>query len=369
MLGLDLRGEPIILTIPPLEKNRYLSVQLVDAYTHNFEYLGSRTTGNAGGVYMIAGPNWKGETPKGVTKAIQCETEFALAIYRTQLFGPADLPNVKAIQKKYTVQKLSEFLGQEAPQAPTEINYIPPLTGAQIKSSLEFFNILNFKLQFCPTHPSEVELSDRFARIGIVAGKTFDSTAFTPEIIAAIKAGRDDAWATFAGLKKQVDAKEVSSGDMFGSREYLKNNYLYRMAAAIIGIYGNTKQEAMYPLYTLDEQGSPLDGKNMYTLTFDAGKQPPVNAFWSLTMYELPSILLTKNNLNRYLINSPMLPSLKKNKDGSITLYLGNASPGKDKESNWLPAPAGPFMSVMRLYWPKEEALSGSWTPPVMKKI
>jgi hypothetical protein len=155
---------------------------------------------------------------------------------------------------------------------------------------------------------------------------------------------------------------------MFGTREYLKNNYLYRMAAAIIGIYGNSRAEAMYPIYSADEQGQPLSGANRYTVVFPANGLPPVNAFWSLTMYEMPASLLTANPLNRYLINSPMLSNLKKNKDGSLTLHISHTSPGKDLESNWLPAPAGPFMCAMRLYWPKEEALNGSWTAPPMKK-
>ncbi|MFN5476270.1 MAG: DUF1254 domain-containing protein [Sphingobacteriales bacterium] len=369
MLGLDLRTEPFVLTIPKIEKGRYFSVQLVDAYTHNFNYLGSRTTGNDGGNYLVTGPNWKGEKPKGITEIIPCETELALVIYRTQLFNPQDLPNVVNIQKGYKVQPLSAFLGQPAPAQAPAISYVNPVNAAQTKNSLEFFNVLNFKLQFCPTHPSEVELRDRFKKIGIEAGKTFDSTKFSPEIREAIIQGRNDAWAAFAGLKAKMDKKEVSSGEMFGTRDFLKNNYLYRMGAAIVGIYGNSRNEAMYPVYMVDDQGKPLSGANSYVVEFPAGALPPVNAFWSLTMYEMPASLLVENPINRYLINSPMLPKLKKNKDGSITLYISHQSPGKDKEANWLPAPAGSFITVMRLYWPKDEAIEGKWTAPPMKKV
>jgi hypothetical protein len=246
---------------------------------------------------------------------------------------------------------------------------VNPVNAAQTKNSLEFFNVLNFKLQFCPTHPSEVELRDRFKKIGIEAGKTFDSTTFSPEIREAIIQGRNDAWAEFAGLKAKMDKKEVFSGEMFGTRDFLKNNYLYRMGAAVVGIYGNSKHEAMYPVFMVDDQGKPLSGASSYVVEFPAGALPPVNAFWSLTMYEMPASLLVANPINRYLINSPMLPSLKKNKDGSITLYISHQSPGKDKESNWLPAPAGPFICVMRLYWPKDEAIEGKWTAPPMKKL
>ena len=120
----------------------------------------------------------------------------------------------------------------------------------------------------------------------------------------------------------------------------------------------------MYPLYTVDASGQKLDGSKRYVMRFAPGQLPPVNAFWSVTMYEMPSSLLVSNPLNRYLINSPMLPSLKKDADGGLTLYLQNESPGKERESNWLPAPQGPFMAAMRLYWPTEEALSGKWVAP-----
>jgi hypothetical protein len=160
----------------------------------------------------------------------------------------------------------------------------------------------------------------------------------------------------------------VTSGDVFGTREYLKNNYLYRMTAAVLGIYGNSKQEAMYPAYYVDEAKQKLDGANRYSLRFAPGQLPPVNAFWSLTMYEQPASLLVANPINRYLVNSPMLPQFVKDADGGLTLYVQNESPGKDKEANWLPAPKGPFSTIMRLYWPKPEALDGNWKQPPMTK-
>jgi hypothetical protein len=174
-LGLDLRAEPIVLTVPPIEKDRYFSIQLIDWYTFNFDYIGSRTTGNDGGSFLIAGPGWKGETPTGVSKVFHAETEFILALYRTQLFNPGDLDNVKKVQAGYKVQTLSAFLGQPSPKAAPAIDFIKPLTPDQEKTSLEFFNILNFVLQFCPTDPSETELMARFAKIGVGAGKTFDA--------------------------------------------------------------------------------------------------------------------------------------------------------------------------------------------------
>ncbi len=140
------------------------------------------------------------------------------------------------------------------------------------------------------------------------------------------------------------------------------------MAAAVLGIYGNSKQEAMYPVYAIDADGKKLDGANRYTLRFAPDQLPPANAFWSLTMYELPSSLLVANPLNRYLLNSPMLPQFVKDADGGLTFYVQNESPGKDKEPNWLPAPKGPFFMAMRLYWPKDEALAGQWTAPPLQR-
>ena len=368
--GLDLRAEPMVFTVPPIEKGRYYSVQLIDAYTQNFDYIGSRTTGNNGGNYLIAGPDWKGATPKGINKVSRSETQFVLPVVRTQLFTPADLDNVKKVQAGYKLQPLSAFLGQPAPPAAPPINFIKPLTPDEQKTSPEFFNILNFALQYAPTDPSEKELMVRFAKAGIGAGKTIDVNALSPEVKAAYEEGMADGQAEYATFKKtKMDTGEVTSGDIFGTRKFLKNDYLHRMAAAILGIYGNSKEEAMYPMYLADSAGQPMSGANKYTLRFAPGQLPPVNAFWSLTMYKMPESLLVANPINRYLINSPMLPQLVRDPDGGITLHIQNESPGKDKEANWLPAPKGPFVSAMRLYWPKEEALQGKWTAPKMTKV
>ncbi|MGR9308572.1 DUF1254 domain-containing protein [Rhizobium leguminosarum] len=368
-LGLDLRTEPMVLTVPPIEKDRYFSVQMIDAYTFNFAYLGSRATGNDGGSFLVAGPGWKGETPSGVKKVIRSETDFIWAAYRTQLFNPDDIDNVKKVQAGYKAEPLSVFLGQTAPAAAPAVDFIKTLTPEEEKTSPEFFNILNFILQYCPTDPSETELMARFAKIGVGAGKTIDFDKLSPEMKAAFEQGMADAWKELATLEKQkIDTGEVTSGDVFCTREYLKNNYLYRMAGAVLGIGGNSKQEAMYPVYAVDADGKKLDGANRYALRFAPGQLPPVNAFWSLTMYELPQSLLVANPINRYLLNSPMLPQFVKDADGGLTFYVQNESPGKDKEANWLPAPKGPFIAFMRLYWPKEEALEGKWKHPPMTK-
>lgn len=368
-LGLDLRAEPMVITVPPIEASRYFSVQLIDLYTFNFGYIGSRTTGNDGGSFLVAGPGWSGSRPPGIKKVFRCETEFALAGFRTQLFNPRDLDNVKKVQAGYKAQPLSQFLGRPAPPAAPTIDFIKPLTPDEEHTSPEFFNVLNFVLEFCPTNRSEKELMARFAKVNIGAGRNLDVTKLSPEVKKAIKDGMADAWQAFAEAKKQVDEGRVTAGDFLGTREHLKSNYMYRMLAAVLIIYGNSKQEAMYPVYAVDANGQKLDAaQNRYTLRFAPGQLPPVNAFWSLTMYDLPSRLLVANPLNRYLINSQMLPDLKPDPDGGVTLYIQHDSPGKDKEANWLPAPSGPFLMFLRLFWPKPEALDGKWKQPLLQR-
>jgi hypothetical protein len=370
VVGADLRAEPLVLTVPPIEQNRYYSLQFVDLYTYNFDYVGSRTTGNSGGKYLLAGPNWKGEKPAGIDKVIQSDTDLALVLYRTQLFDPADIDNVKKIQDGYQVQTLSAFTNQPPPPPAPAIDYVPALTPEQEKTSPQFFDILDFALKFAPTLPAEKDLRARFATIGIGPDGNFDAEKLTPEMRTAIEGGMADAWAELNTLKKdKMDAGEVGSAQFFGTADDLKGNYLYRMAGAVFGIYGNTAAEALYPNFSTDSTGAPLTGADKYTYHFKPGQLPPVNAFWSLTMYELPKSLLVANPINRYLINSPMLRELIPDVDGGYTLYVQNQSPGKEREANWLPAPPGPFALVLRLYWPKPDALSGQWQAPKPERV
>jgi hypothetical protein len=369
----DLRAEPVVVTVPEIEKKRYYSIQLVDMYTCNYGYVGSRATGNDAGKFMITGPGWKGQTPPGIKKIFPCETDFTFGIIRTQLFTPADIDNVKKVQADYKVQMLSDFLKKPAPPAAPHIDW-PKLD--KKRAEIDPFYYLNFLLQFCPpVGPAAVEkpMREKFARIGIEAGRPFPSTDLSPgqkaELGAGMKAG-------FEKISQQTEAfgKDINGwliGSAIGDRSFYNGNWTLRAAAAKAGIYGNDAIEATYPLAKHDAEGNPLDGsKHNYTVTFPARQLPPVNAFWSITMYDGKTQLLIKNPINRYLINSPMLPQLKKNDDGSLTLYIQNKSPGKDKESNWLPAPNGPIYLVMRLYWPKTEPPSvlppgeGTWKPP-----
>ena len=370
-IGMDLRAEPLVLTLPKIEKARYFSLQFIDWYTHNFAYAGSRTTGNDGAVLLVAGPNWRGKAPQGITKSVQSETQFVFLAYRTQLFNPADIENVKRVQAGYKVQTLSSYLGKPAPAPAPSIDWMEPLSAEDQKVSVEFFNVLNFVLEFCPTVPSEQDLMSRFATIGVGAGKRINFGAMSPEMKQAFADGIADGWKELDRLEKtDIASGKVTSGDLFGSREALQNNYLYRFAGAVLGIYGNSKQDAIYPLYREDADGDPLDAsEHAYMLRFEPGQFPPVNAFWSVTMYNLPDSLMVANPINRYLINSPMLPMLKKDVDGGLTIYIQKDSPGADKEANWLPAPDGPFWIPMRIYWPKPEALDGRWQAPPLTKV
>jgi hypothetical protein len=368
-VGADLRAEPLVLSVPPIEQDRYYSLQFVDAYTYNMAYVGSRTTGNGGGKYLLAGPKWTGDKPEGINEVIRSDTDLAFVLYRTQLIGPSDIDSVKRIQAGYQVTPLSVFLNQPPPAPAPPIDFVPPLTPEAQKTSPQFYEILNFAMRFAPTLPAEEDLRDRFATIGIGPDGDFDADKLSPEMRTAVAGGMADAWAEFDKFKKdKLDTGQVASGDMVGNRETLGDNYLYRMAAAVLGIYGNSKDEAIYPVFFNDSAGAPLTGANNYTYRLPPGQLPPVNAFWSLTMYELPAKLLVPNPLQRYLINSPMLPSLVPDPDGGYTFYIQNRSPGVEREANWLPAPPGPFFVAMRLYWPKPDALNGVWKAPQPEK-
>lgn len=364
-LGADLRAEPLVLSVPAVDAGRYYSLQFVDGYTYNIAYVGSRATGNGAGNYLLAGPNWHGATPPGIERVIRSSTELAFVLYRTQLFGPADIENVKKIQAGYQVRPLSGFLKQPPPPPAPPIDFVAPLSAQDERTSPKFFEILNFAMKFAPAQPAEEVMRQRFATIGIGPDGTFRADKLTPENRKAVEAGMADAWAAFETFKKdKLDTGEVTSAQLFGTASDLKGNYLYRMAAAVLGIYGNTAAEAIYPMSSNDSTGAPLTGANNYTLRFAPGQLPPVNAFWSATVYEMPQSLLVANPINRYLINSAMLPTLIKDPDGGITLNLQNKSLGPAREANWLPTPAGPFSVAMRLYWPKPEALDGTWQAP-----
>ena len=369
---MDLRAEPIVLSVPAVDPKRYYSVMLCDGNTYNYGYIGSRATGSEPGDYMVVGPDWQGATPPGIKKVFRSSTQFSVAGYRTQLVNSDDLDGVKKVQAGYKVQTLSAYLKGPATMGAAAIDF-PKIDKELVKTN--FFEYLDFALQFAPAQENEKEIRAKLASIGVGPGKTFNfkdlSLEDKLEVGLGMKEGQRKVDEAVANVGKAVNGWRISS--LPGDSAHYNGDWLKRAVAAQAGIYGNDGAEAMYPLTRADGDGKTLDGsKNSYTLTFPPGQQPPVNAFWSLTMYDGKTQLLIENPINRYLVNSPMIPAMKTNPDGSLTLYIQNKSPGADKEANWLPAPNGPIYLVMRLYWPKTEAPSvlppgnGTWQPPAI---
>jgi len=320
-LWLDLRAEPIVVTMPKVDKSRYYSGQLIDLYTFNFAYIGTRAYGNDGDNFLVGGPGWRGGPPQGIKAVLRCETEFAYILFRTQLFNPDDLGNVRTIQAAYRARPLSKFLNGSEPTPAPAVNW--PVPAPDMLTSPALFSYLNFMLQFCPTHPSEKGLMERFAKLNIGPGRTFDFAKISPELQKAVTDGLADAGQELGALMKRINAGEVASSDLFGTREFLKNNYLYRFAGAKLGLYGNSGEEAIYLPYFVDSNHQLLDAaKARYTVRFPKGQLPPVQAFWSLTMYDGKTQFLVENPLKRYLLNSTILKTFEYGMDGSLTLYL-----------------------------------------------
>jgi hypothetical protein len=337
VLWLDLRAEPMVISVPAVEERRYYSVQLIDGNTYNYGYIGTRATGNEPGNYMVVGPDWKGETPAGIKKVFVSTTPFSLSLFRTQLFNPEDIANVEKVQAGYKTQPLSAFLNRPAPQAAPRINFLPATT-AGIKQN--YFEYLDTALQYVPVTPEDRELRARLARIGIGPGKTFEFKDLSLEhksaVLLGMKEGDEKIDKYMDSAVKNINGWSI--GSYFGDRTYYKGDWLKRAAGAKGGVYGNDAAEAMYPLTRVTATGEFIDtSKHNYTITFPAGQLPPVNSFWSVTLYDGKSQLLIKNPIDRYLINSPMVSGTKKNADGSLTLYIQKDSPGKALEANWLP--------------------------------
>ena len=375
-LWMDLRTEPLVISVPDVAPPRYFVVQLSDANMFNFAYIGSRTTGQQGGNYLVAGPDWKGETYPGIKQVFRSGASFALALFRTQLFSPDDLPNVVAIQAGYKVQPLSSYLGLPPPTPAAHLDW-PEFHGLTGDLGLDDFLVyLDFILRFAPPGPEEIKIRQELAQIGVGPSKKFDYDDLTSAQKAEVQQGLQD------GMNKRQDyvfktgIKFINGwglGDLFGDRAFYNGDWMKRAAGAWNGGFGNTAEEALYPVSVNLRPGEPLDGsKHKYTITFGKGQLPPAKAFWSLTMYDYDTKRLVKNPINRYLINSTMLSELKMNDDGSLTIYVQRDAPGEDSESNsnWLPAPDGPIYMVLRMYWPNPDPPSvlppgeGTWNPP-----
>jgi hypothetical protein len=364
---LNVLAEPMVLSVPAIPLDRYYSFQLIDLYTHNFAYVGSRATGPDAGNYLIAGPGWTGEAPEDITAVISCETDFAMALARTAVFGTEDMPNVVTIQEQYAVTPLSEFAGTEPPPAEAAPQ-LPPYNREQARSA-GFVAMLNAFLPYLEQHPSEAELWRRFAAVGI--GADFDLETLDPEIRTAMDAG-------VASALEKIEAEGANLGSRqngwmlteasFGTREAMQGRYLRRAGAAFFGLWGNDLDEAFYPEASVDADGEALDAsEHDYVLHFAADELPPVKSFWSLSMYNLPQQFFIHNPIDRYTLGD-RTEGVVYGDDGSLTVYLQHESPGKERESNWLPAPDGLFSLQMRCYWPEPAALDPLYAPPGIEK-
>ena len=351
----DLRSEPWVLIQPPADGSRFYSSVWGDLFGHIIAYPGSVTTGQGGGKFLLATTDWKDETPKGIDGVIKGETRILGTLTRTAALGQDDMIYVDKIRKGYDLMPLSEYLQTEPPLAAPEPDW--PKWNEDNMTDIHFFELTNFLMQFVVPHESDKAINEKMAKLGIGPGLIYNPSQLTKSQQDALKAGH----------KKIVDdaAKAVNSLPYYGNREYMGTRYLDRSVGVEVGgIIPNTPEQAYYDQWTTDSQGAKLDGsKFRYTYTFPKGQFPPVKFFWSLTMYDLKSRLLVENPIARYSIGD-RTKGLKYEEDGSLVIYVQHESPGKEKESNWLPAPAGPMSIISRMYGPKEAIIKGDYEFP-----
>ena len=355
----DTRAEPWVLTMPKIEAKRFYTSQWDDLWGSVLDNPGSVEDGNDGVSVLLASPTWKGDMPKGIARVIQGDTDFLGTLTRTQLLEPKDLPKVKEIQQEYKVQPLSAFLGEAAPKAAPAVKWMPWKDG--VETTPAFWDYVNFLLPYTTPDPLDKAVQDKMGKIGLGAGAAEPSA----EIQAAMAKGMEDA---LADLKKA--SEHITDPSLFfRSRKDLGTDYFNRALGVQVGIFGNVKKVSVYIASAKDDKGELFDGsKHDYEITFKKEEIPPAKNFWSFTMYKLPQRWLVDNPINRYSIGSPT-PGLKTAADGSITLYFSAKSPGKDKESNWLPAPEGPFWPILRTYGPGKTVIDQTYKLPPIRQV
>jgi hypothetical protein len=365
---LDLSVDAMVLSLPNTN-GRYYLMPMLDAYSNVFASPGKRTSGTQAGTFLITGPKWAGNVPVGM-KEIKAPTNTVWIIGRTQVNSPEDGTNVVVpLEKKYILTPLSAWgKPYTAPKGTVEPNISKASPNDQVKNMPidSFFNYINQLMVDNPPKAADSPAIAQFAKIGVAPGAKFDLTSFDTATQASLK---EIPQMVFGSMDEMVakGLKPINGWTIFmkGVGTY-GIDYDMRALVGYVGLGANLPEDAVYPLCAVDSSGSALDGANKYVIHFDKGKTPPVNGFWSLTMYDKDGFFID-NPLNRYAIGNRS--NLKNNADGSVDLYLQNVSPGKGKESNWLPAPAGSFNLCLRLYWPKEDMLNGTWIPPAVKKM
>ena len=365
---LDLSHEPVILSVPDTE-GRYYLLPMLDMWSDVFSVVGSRTTGTKAGTYAIVGPGWNGSLPSGVTKIV-APTSTIWILGRTQTNGPSDYANVNKLQNQYNLTPLSQWRKDYTPAKGT-VNLsvdtkTPPLVQVNRLDGVALMTRLADLMTKYPPHANDYPVIFRLRALGIEVGRPFDVSKLDQETVAIInKAAKD----TLAYLPEAMK----SNGFMVNGWNIGRDNvgtygtsYRQRAIIAMGGLGANLVEDAVYPTSFVDGEGKPLMGTNKYVLHFDKGKLPPANAFWSVTMYDKDGFQVP-NPINRFAIGDR--DRLSFNADGSLDIFVQAASPGKDKEANWLPAPPDIFQPTMRIYSPRPEVLDGTWSPPPFQKV
>lgn len=364
---LDLTSEPMVVTVPDTQA-RYYALPMVDMWTDVFAAPGKRTTGTGGGRFAVVPPGWKGTLPKAVQR-IDAPTPYFWILGRTQANGSDDYEAVHKVQDGYTITPLSQLDKAKQPVPamidPTVDMNTPPMIQVHTMAADKYFTYATELLKVNPPHLTDQLIIARMQRIGINPGTSFDLTKATPAIRRAMGRVPADALKTLSAklstLAHVVNGWQMNT-DTMGA---YGNSYLKRALVALTGLGANLPEDAVYLQNICDADGKMLTGLNKYVLHFAKDDIPPANAFWSITLYDKDGFP-TVNALDRYALGD--YDGLECNADGSFDLYFQHESPGKNKESNWLPAPTGDFTMMMRLYAPRTEVLDGRWAPPAIKK-
>jgi hypothetical protein len=366
---LDLTRGPVIVSAPDTA-GRYYLLPMLDMWSDVFAVPGKRTSGTAAANFAVVPQGWKGKLPKGVEQIIS-PTTYVWVIGRTQTNGAKDYEAVHKIQDGYKVTPLSQWRKRPKPVKtaidPNVDMKTPPLTQVNTMPAAQYFSYGSELMQLNPPHITDWSIVARLKRIGLEPGKPFAFDKASP----AVKAGLERA--VTDGLQKMKDkipslARVVNGWQMNADTMGAYGNYyLKRAIVAMVGLGANQTDDAIYPLNIADADGQPLDGANRYLLHFSKDELPPVNAFWSITMYDADGFQVA-NPLNRYAVGDR--DPLQYNADGSLDIFIQHEPPGPDKESNWLPSPAkGKLGITMRLYAPKDPVLEGRWVPPAIKRV
>ena len=368
---LDLTREPYVLSLPN-EHGRYYLMPMLSGWTNVFQVPGTRTTGTDAQTYVITGPGWKGTLPQGVTE-YKSPTNMVWIIGSTYSTGtPEDYKAVHAIQDQYKLVPLSAYGKPYTPPlgiVNPDIDMVTPgRAQVNIMDAGKFFNTLAHSMKDNPPAPGDAPMVEKMKRLGIAPGQYFDIANADPAVRDALqgvpKAGLEKITSHFKSAGEHINGWVFTThlGD-YGT------DYLQRATVTYFGLGANRPQDAVYPTSETDENGKPYDGANKYVIHFPKGQMPPVKGFWSITMYDA-QYFFVPNSLNRYDISARN--ALKTNPDGSTDIYIQKNSPGSDKESNWLPAPAGKFVLMLRMYWPNDKPpsiLDGSWKPPAVTLV